>query len=112
MRHKSVLAAICVVIGGLQAWDSGVLGTARGVQLLVVLAIAIPAAALLTTERYGPRAAAVSVSFVLLTIARITSPIALPTLHIVAVIPAMVILFAKMVDAGGSPQPSARGSQR
>lgn len=99
MLNKWSCAAICLAMGGLQAWDSGI-GRAEGImQGLVVVAILLPVIALLLTERYGIRAAAVAAAFVLLTAVRAMSSVPLPTLHIVAFIPGVLIFFSKVVSA-------------
>lgn len=105
--NKWVLVVICVVMGALQAWDSGVLGASPGIQALVAAAILSPVVALIATNSYGVHALAVAVSFVLLTIARVVSAVPLPTLHIVAFIPAVVIFFSKTV-LDRALQPKAR----
>ena len=97
MTNKWLWAGICVVLGGLQAWDSGVLRADATIQALVATALLLPVAALLMTERYELRAGAVAAAFVLLTIGRVVSSVPLPTLHIVAFIPAVVIFFSKVV---------------
>ena len=98
MLNKWIIVAISIVMGMLQAWDSGVLGAGTGIQLLVGAAIALPVVALLVTDGYGMHALAVAGAFVLLTIARVISPVALPTLHIVAFIPAVLIFFSKVAQ--------------
>ena len=105
MLPKWLLVTICLGMGLAQAWDSGVLGTPIWIQALVAGAIVLPVAALLSTESYGVRALAVAGAFVLLTVARIASPISLPTLHFVAFIPAVVIFYSHLV-ATKKAQPS------
>ena len=97
MTNKWLWAGICLVMGGLQAWDSGVLRAAAAIQALVAIALLLPVVTLLVTERYELRAAAVAAAFALLTIARVVSSVPLPTLHIVAFIPAVLIFFSKVV---------------
>ena len=96
MLNKWACAAICLAMGGLQAWDSGVLRAGGMMQGLVVAAILLPVIALLLTESYGVRAAAVGTAFVLLTVVRVMSSVPLPTLHIVAFIPGVLIFFSKV----------------
>ena len=97
MTNKWALGTVCVVLGGLQAWDSGVLRAEPMIQGLVAVALLLPVMTLLTTERYDLRAGAVAASFALLTTARVVSNVPLPTLHIVAFIPAVLIFFSKVV---------------
>ena len=93
--NKTLLAVISVVMGLLQAWDSGVLAAGPAIQLLVAVSILIPVIAWFASSSYGVHAAAVAAAFVLLTIARIAAPVPLPTLHMIAFIPAIVIFFSR-----------------
>jgi hypothetical protein len=68
------------------------------IQALILLAIAIPACTVVMTSSYSKQALSVAAAFALLTIARIASPIPLPTLHIVAFIPAVLIFFSHVVQ--------------
>ena len=95
-----------VVLGVLQAWDSGVLRAGWPIQILVALAIAAPPLAFVVTSEYGLQAAAIAAAFVLLTIARVIAPVPLPTLHLIAFIPAVVLFFMK---ATPSPTSSLGG---
>lgn len=105
--NKWILAVTCAGMGVLQAWDSGVLSASLGIQALVAAAILLPVAALVATDSYGVQALSVAAAFVVLTIARLVSPVSLPTLHIVAFIPAVVIFFSKVLDRG-TVQPNVR----
>lgn len=103
-RKKKWWAVPVVVLGVLQALDSGVLRAGGTVQLLVALAIAAPPLAMVLTSEYGRHAMAIAAAFALLTIARAMSPVSLPTLHLIAFIPAVVVFFTK---ATAVPAPSA-----
>jgi len=91
-------AALMVVLGALQAWDSGVLRAPAMIQALVVLAIVTPPVVLLLTKEYGVQALSVAASVILLTIARVIAPNPLPTLHIIAFIPAILIFLTKTTE--------------
>jgi hypothetical protein len=97
LRNRWIWAAIIVTMGTLQAWDSGTLKAPGVIQALVALAIAIPAITVVTTSSYPRQALAVVFAFALLTVARIASPVALPTLHIIAFVPAVLIFFTHVV---------------
>ena len=103
--NKPLLALICVLMGALQAWDSGVLAAGATIQVMVGVAILIPVVAWLASPSYGTHATAVAASFVLLTIARVAAPVPLPTLHLIAFIPAVVIFFSRAMTA---PSPAQR----
>ena len=99
LRNKWLWASICVVMGGLQAWDSGTLGAPEIIQLMVALSIALPAITVIATSNYGIQAVSVGGAFILLTVARMMSPVPLPTLHIIAFIPAVLIFFSHAVQS-------------
>jgi hypothetical protein len=67
------------------------------VQALVAFAIAVPPLALARTTDYRMQAAAVLVSFVLLTAARIMAPVPLNTLHLIAFMAALLIFGSKVL---------------
>ena len=104
LYNRWVWAGICVVIGALQAWDSGVLTAPAGIQAIVALAIAVPAATVVMTPNYGRQAVSIAAAFALLTVARMASPIALPTLHIVAFVPAVLVFFSHLVRGPATRQ--------
>ena len=100
MLNKWVVAAVAVGMGGAQAWDSGALQAPLWTQALIGLAIAAPAIAVLVSDHFGWHAAAVATAFVLLTVARMTAPVPLPTLGLVAFFPAMIIFLSKTIEEG------------
>jgi hypothetical protein len=93
-RHRFIWTAIVVTVGVLQAWDSGVFGSTAIVQILVGLAIAAPGASVSLTNNRGVQWMTVAVAFVLLTIARMLAPTPLPTLHLIAFVPALIVVFS------------------
>jgi hypothetical protein len=86
------LAALVAAVGGVQAVDSGVLGAGPVVQALVVVAIALPVVALSVRAPYGIQALSLVGMGVLLTGARLISPISLNALHVMLVPAAFLIL--------------------
>ena len=97
-RNRSWLTAACVVIGLLQAWDSGVLGAAAWIQVLVAIAVVAPALAWGTRMPFAVQALAVAGAFVLLTIARAGSAVPLPTLHLAAFPPALLVFVLRGLE--------------
>ena len=69
--NRYIWATVAAVGGALQAWDSGVLASTPAVQIAVALA------------------------FALLTVARLIAPGPLPTLHLIAFIPTLIVLFVR-----------------
>jgi|SRR5687768_13193287 hypothetical protein len=89
---RAAFAIIIFVIGNLQAWDSDVPKAGLLIVLLASLAIALPPVALLIPLSRLHFLGAFALSFVLLVIARLISPISLPGLFLV-LIPAMLGLI-------------------
>jgi len=92
-----VVAGLIVLLGCLQAWDSGVLAAGPLVQLLAWTGIAIPAIAALVSASYLGTIAAVSASAVLEIAARVVSPVPLPELLLVSAIAALLLLVPTAV---------------
>jgi hypothetical protein len=92
-RNRVLWAAVSILMGSLQALDSGVLGAGATAQLLTVLGIAAPAVALAMTEKWSAWIAALIAGAVLLTAARMASIVSLNTLHLGLMVPAIYILF-------------------
>ncbi|MEO8192956.1 MAG: hypothetical protein ABI681_03825 [Gemmatimonadales bacterium] len=91
MKHaRWIAAAAIVVVGVLQAWDSGILAAPPLIGAMVVIAIGIGIAALFT-ENDAIRLGAAALVFVLLFAARIASPVRLPELTLVG-LPVFLIL--------------------
>jgi hypothetical protein len=90
---RAVLAVSIFVMGSLQAWDSGVPTAGLLIVFLVSLAIALPPVALLVPLEQSHFLAAFAISFILLIVARLISPIPLPGLFIVLVPAVMGLIF-------------------
>lgn len=90
---RAGLALIIFVMGSLQAWDSAVPSAGLLIVSLVSLAIAIPPVALLVPLRQSYFLGAFLLSFVLLLVARLISPIPLPGLFLVLIPALMGLIF-------------------
>lgn len=82
---RAILAISIFLLGSLQAWDSDVPAAGLLIVSLVSLAIALPPVALLVPLEQRYFVGAFVLSFVLLILARLISPIPLPGLFIVLV---------------------------
>jgi hypothetical protein len=100
--NRFIWVGAIVVAGTLQAWDSGALRSTALVQALVALAIVAPAAALALTRHAGIQATAIAAAFVLLTVARAIAPASLPTLHLIAFVPALIVLLGRATRRSAS----------
>lgn len=108
-RQRLLWAVVIGVVGALQAWDSGVLRAGSTVMFLVAAGIAAPTCAFLLTDAHGIRMASIGVMLVLLTWARMISPISLNGLHI-TVLPAAVVALVSGLQAARRSQPSSSSS--
>ena len=94
---RALLALVIIVLGNLQAWDSDVPSAGLWIVLLVSLATALPAVALLVPLRQSWFLAVFALSFLLLLIARVASPITLPGLFLVLIPAVMALIYTGMV---------------
>ena len=94
---RAMFAILIFVLGNLQAWDSGVPSAGLLIVLLVSLAIALPPVALLLPLTQNYFLGTFALSFILLIIARLISPIPLPGLFIVLVPAVMGLIFTGLI---------------
>ncbi|RPJ24485.1 MAG: hypothetical protein EHM33_17725 [Chloroflexi bacterium] len=94
---RALLAILIFVLGSLQAWDSDVPEAGLLIVLLVSLAIPLPPVALLVLIKQQYLVGALVLSFILLALARLISPIPLPGLFIILVPAAMGLIFAGII---------------
>ena len=87
------LAVIIFVMGNLQAWDSDVPQAGLLIVFLVSLAIALPPVALLAPLEPTYFLGAFALSFILVIVARLISPIPLPGLFLVLMPALMALIF-------------------
>ena len=90
---RAGLAVILFVLGSLQAWDSDVPEAGLLIVFLVSLAIALPPVALLVPLERPYFLVAFALSFILLIVARLISPIPLPGLFLVLIPAVMALIF-------------------
>ena len=95
---RATLALLAFVLGSLQAWDSNVPDAGLLIVLLVSLAIALPPVALLLPLKQSYFIGAFALSFLLLVLARVISPISLPGLFIVLVPAVMGLLYTGLFE--------------
>jgi hypothetical protein len=93
MQNKTLWVVGSLLIGFLQAWDSGALQAGALAQALIVAGVLAPALSIAASERFAVRVVALVAAAVLLAGARMAAPVSLNTLHIGLFVPAMFILF-------------------
>ena len=94
---QAAFAILIFVLGNLQVWDSDVHEAGLMIVLLVSMAIALPPVALLLPLKQTYFVGAFALSFILLLVARLISPIPLPGLFIVLVPAAMGLIFTGLL---------------
>ena len=93
MKHaKWFAAAVVVVLGALQAWDSGVLNAPAGIGAIVAIAIAVGVAGIFV-EHEGIRFGVALLVLALLFLARALSPVRLPELALAGLPIFLVLVF-------------------
>lgn len=93
MQNKTLWVVGSLLIGFLQAWDSGALQSGALGQALIVAGVLAPALSIAASESFGVRLAALVAGAILLAAARMVAPVSLNALHIALFVPAMFILF-------------------
>jgi hypothetical protein len=93
VQNRLLWAALSVVMGGLQAWDSGVLLAGSNAGMLVALGLLAPALPLAATANWTAWISGLAVGAVLLTAARMVSLVPLNALHLGLMVPAIYVLF-------------------
>jgi hypothetical protein len=94
LRETRTLVAVgSLLIGLLQAWDSGALQAGPAAQFLIVVGVLLPVAAIAATVGQGVRIAALVCAALMLVWARVISPVSLNTLHLALFAPALYILL-------------------
>jgi hypothetical protein len=99
IKNRVVWVVLSLVVGVLQAWDSGALQAGAPAQALIALGLAAPALALAATDKWPAWVAALVAGAVLLTVARATSIVSLNALHIALMVPAIYIFFVCRLEA-------------
>jgi hypothetical protein len=91
-ESRTLVAVGSLLVGLLQAWDSGALQAGLTAQVLIVIGIVMPAAAIVAPMGQGVRIGSVIVAALLLVAARMVSPVSLNALHLALFAPALYIL--------------------
>ena len=100
LKNRLLWAALTVIVGGLQAVDSGALQAGSRAQGLIALGILLPALALVLTAKWEAWVAALAAGAALLVWARVISLVPLNALHIGALVPGMYIFFVHRLENG------------
>jgi hypothetical protein len=98
IHNRLVWAAMSIVMGGLQAWDSGVLQAGPAAGMLVALGMIVPAAALAATANWTAWISSLVLGAVLLAAGRMVSPVSLNAVHIGLMVPAIYVFFVARLE--------------
>jgi hypothetical protein len=97
--RQTILAIVVLAVGATQAWDSRVLDAGLFVIALAAIAVFAPPSALFVSRDARVHAAAVAVATVMLLVAKLVSPIALPALGVVILPAVMAMFFVRRLNA-------------
>lgn len=98
MNTKSIIAALMIIMGGLQAWDSNVLQAGTPIILMVSMAILIPAILFLFLPKPPYLIGSILFSLALLLAARLISPVSLSGLFLVLLPAAMGLIYIGLLE--------------
>jgi hypothetical protein len=98
MITKSVIAALMLIMGALQAWDSNVLQAGILIILMVSVAILIPAILFLLLPKPPYLIGSILLSLALLLVARLISPVPLSGLFLVLLPAAMGFIYVGLLE--------------
>ena len=91
-ESRTLVAVGSLLVGVLQAWDSGALQAGAAAQLLIALGVGLPVAAIVAPVGQGVRIASLIGAALILVWARMIAPVSLNALHLALFAPALYIL--------------------
>lgn len=106
LQNRMVLACGALAVGLIQAWDSNALQAGAFAQILIVAGIVVPVTAIAAPVERAVRLMALILGAVLLTWARMISPVSLNAIHLGLFPAALYILFVSRWDR---LQPTTQG---
>jgi hypothetical protein len=105
---RAAYALVCLILGSLQAWDSDVPDGGLLIVLLVSTAIALPPVTLLTPLKPSYFIGSLIVSFLLLLVARLISPMPLPELFLVLLPSGVGLLYIGILASSAQTLDSSK----
>ena len=91
-ESRTIVAVGSLLVGLLQAWDSGALQAGAVAQILIVVGILLPVAAIVAPVGQGVRIGSLVCAALILAWARMIAPVSLNALHLALFAPALYIL--------------------
>ena len=91
-ESRTIVAVGSLLVGLLQAWDSGALQAGAAAQILIVVGILLPVAAIVAPVGQGVRIGSLVCAALILVWARMIAPAPLNALHLALFAPALYIL--------------------
>jgi hypothetical protein len=101
-ESRTLVAVGSLLVGFLQAWDSGALQAGPAAQALIVIGILMPVAAILAPVAQGVRIASIVCAALVLFWARTIAPIPLNALHLALFAPALYILVVSGLQSAAA----------
>lgn len=93
LENRTFWMAASLLVGTLQAWDSGALQAGPAAQVLIAAGLLVPVVSIVGTADQRVRVLSLIAGAALLTWARMIAPVSLNTLHLALFVPALYILF-------------------
>jgi hypothetical protein len=98
VNNRVIWSVLSLAVGGLQAWDSGILQAGSTAGLLVAVGVLVPAVALAVTTNWAAWVTALGAGAVLLAAGRMLSPVSLNAVHVGLMVPAMYMFFVHRLE--------------
>jgi hypothetical protein len=93
MQNRTFWVVASLLVGALQAWDSGALEAGAAAQALIGAGLLLPVVSIVATADQRVRVLALIAGAALLAWARMIAVVSLNTLHLALFVPTLYILF-------------------
>ena len=97
-ESKVLVATGSLLVGFLQAWDSGALQAGTFAQVLIVIGLVLGAGAMVSPGGYGVKVAMIATAALILVWARMVAAVSLNALHLGLFAPALYVLFISRIE--------------
>ena len=94
--NKWLLATLALVVSVLQAWDANALNAEPAIQLIIAMAVMLPAGAIVITPHAAVRLAAAGAAMAMLAMARVLSDTHMPELALAGGFAGILILVSQI----------------
>lgn len=95
---RTLVAVASLLVGFLQAWDSGALLAGPAAQLLIAIGVALGPLAIVSPVGHGVKMLMLVAAALILMWARMIAPVSLNGLHLGLFVPALYLFFVSRIE--------------